>query len=281
MTDRRFLPAWGEVAHVSLRGQHQARVFTEGRRYRIATPLVDLRAAPGGARDRQLLTGAPFLALLWQGDGVFGRHEVDGYCGWIDAAALAPDGDWTHHLAVPASHLYPDPDIKSAARAALYMGARLAVTEQVGAMARSPAGWVPMRHLRPRGHHATDPVAVARGFLGAPYLWGGNSWAGIDCSGLVQAAFLACGLPCAADSDLQRRMPGKPVRAETARPGDLAFWPGHVALVSGPDRIIHANAHHMAVVEEPFSTAAQRIRETGGPEAVVHRILLQTSRETD
>lgn len=272
MTDRRFLPAWGEVAHVSLRGQHKAQSFTTGRRHLIAAPLADLRAAPGGARDRQLLTGAPFLALLWQGGAVFGRHEADGYCGWVDAAALGPDGEWTHHLAVPASHRYPDPNIKSPARAALYMGARLMITGQDGAMARCNAGWVPLRHLRPKGQHATDPVAVARSFLGAPYLWGGNSWAGIDCSGLVQAAFLACGLPCPADSDLQRAMPGEPIPAETAQPGDLAFWPGHVALVSGPDRILHANAHHMAVVEEPLSTAAKRIRADGGPEPVVRRV---------
>ncbi len=264
MNDRRFRPVWRGVAHDSLRGKVEGVRFTAGHRYRIATPLADLCAAPGGPLDRQLLTGAPFRALVWQGAAVFGFHEHDGYCGWVTARALGPDGDWTHWLAVPASHLYPAPDIKSPPRMPLYMGARLRVTGQDGALARTPGGWVPAAHLAVRDETQADPIAVARRFLGAPYLWGGNSWGGIDCSGLVQMAFLACGLDCPADSDLQRAMSGAVVAAGDERPRDLAFWPGHVALVSGPDSVIHANAHHMAVVEEPLSEVALRIRSAGG-----------------
>lgn len=270
--DRRFHPVCGGVAHESLRGQLRGARFTQGRRYRIAAPLADLCATPGGARDRQLLTGAPFRALLWQGGAVFGFHEGDGYCGWVTAAALGPDEGCTHRLVVPASHLYPAPDIKTPPRMALYMGAKLRVTGQHGALTRTAGGWVPTAHLAAQTEQAADPAAMARRFLGAPYLWGGNSWAGIDCSGLVQVAFHACGLDCPADSDLQRAMPGKAVTPGGEQGGDLAFWPGHVGLITGPDRIIHANAHHMAVVEEPLADAAVRIRATGGPDPVLLRV---------
>ena len=94
-------------------------------------------------------------------------------------------------------------------------------------------------------------------FLGHAYVWGGNSGRGIDCSGLVQAALLACGIPCPGDSDLQEAMPG--TVPDTPAPGDLIFWKGHVAMVSGENAIIHANAHHMAVVEEPMDEAIARI----------------------
>lgn len=270
--DRRFTPLWGQIAHESLRGRIVGVRFTEGTRYRIAAPLADLRAAPGGARERQLLTGAAFRALYWQGSGVYGFHEADGYCGWVEATALGREGpEASHFLAVPASHLYPAPSIKAPPRAPLYLGARLAVSGTENGFARCEAGWVPRRHLRQLGERLDDPVTVARGFLGTPYLWGGNSHAGIDCSGLVQVARLACALPCPADSDLQRAMPGQTVAADAALPGDLAFWPDHVGMISKAGQIIHANAHHMAVVEEPFDEAAARIRAGGGGEpALLH-----------
>ncbi|MCC5986780.1 MAG: C40 family peptidase [Pararhodobacter sp.] len=270
--DRRFTPLWGEIAHESLRGRIEGVRFTAGARYRIAAPLADLRATPGGARERQLLTGAPFRALLWQGRAVYGFHEADGYCGWVEAAALGRDGpEASHFLAVPASHLYPAPSVKAPARGPLYLGALLAVSGTESGFARCEAGWVPARHLRRLGEGPDDPVAVARGFLGTPYMWGGNSHAGIDCSGLVQMARQACGLPCPADSDLQRAMPGQTVAPDAAQPGDLAFWPGHVGLISEGGQIIHANAHHMAVVEEPFAQAAARILVGGGGEPALLR----------
>lgn len=265
--DRRFTPLWGDIAHASLRGRVDGMRFAEGRRYRIAAPLADLRAAPGGALDRQLLTGAPFRVLLWQGEAAFGFHEEDGYCGWVAASALGRDlGQASHFLAIPASHLYPAPSLKTRPRAPLYMGARLMVLGHEDDFARLDSGYVPARHLRALGDWLDSPVAVACQFLGSPYLWGGNSHAGIDCSGLVQLAFHACGLPCPADSDLQRAMPGSEVTLDAARPGDLAFWPGHVGLIGENDRIIHANAHHMAVVEEPLIEAVARIRDIGSGE---------------
>ena len=270
--DRRFTPLWGEIAHDSLRGQVDGLRFAAGRRYRIAAPLADLRVAPGGALDRQLLTGAPFRVLLWQGAAAFGFHEADGYCGWVTASALGRElGAASHFLAVPAGHLYPEPSLKVRPRGPLYMGARLAVLGHDGDFARLQGGFVPSMHVRALGDWLDDPVTVARQFIGSPYLWGGNSHAGIDCSGLVQLAFHACGLPCPADSDLQRAMPGVTVTLDAARPGDLAFWPGHVGLISEDGRIIHANAHHMAVVEEPLIEAVARIRDGGSGEPTLLR----------
>jgi cell wall-associated NlpC family hydrolase len=266
MTDRRFLRATDRVAHESLQGRIAGREFVPGRAAQIAVPLVDLCATPDGPRDRQVLMGTPFTVLEERGGHAFGFEGAHGYCGWLPLAALGPARDATHWLAVPASHLYPAPDLKRREIAALSLGARLMVEGEDNGFARTAEGWVWQRHLRPIGDWLGDPVAVARGFLGTPYLWGGDGYAGLDCSGLVHAARVACALPCPPDSDLQRALPGADIAEGAELPGDLVFWRGHVAMVSAPGVIVHANAHHMAVVEEPLAEAVERIEAAGsGP----------------
>ena len=264
MTDRRFLPATDRVAHESLRGRIEGRVFVPGRPARIAVPLVDLCTAPDGKRDRQLPLGTHFTVIEERGAHAFGFAGAHGYCGWLPVAALGPGREATHWLAVPASHLYPGPDLKLREIAALSLGARVTVEGDENGFARTPDGWVWLRHLRPLGDWLENPVTVARGYLGTPYLWGGDGYAGLDCSGLVHAARAACGLTCPPDSDLQRAMPGADIPAGEEQPGDLVFWKGHVAMVSAPGMIVHSNAHHMATVEEPLAPVTQRIEAAGG-----------------
>lgn len=264
-SDRRFLRATQGVAHDSLRGQVQADRFTPGTRHRIAAPLIDLCAAPDGPRDRQLPLGAGLTVLVQDRGWAFGFDDRDGYCGWVPATALGPDHAVTHRIAALSSHLYPAPDMKRRELIALPFLAQLRVIGTSGDFAETPLGFVPRQHLVPLADRRPDPVEVARMFLGVPYLWGGNSAAGIDCSGLVQAARSACGLPCPPDSDLQREMPGQDVPPLSEEPGDLIFWRGHVAMVSAPGMILHANAHHMTVAEEPLSGAEARIAARGDP----------------
>jgi cell wall-associated NlpC family hydrolase len=150
--------------------------------------------------------------------------------------------------------------------AALSFGARLTVLAEAGRFAETPEGFVPLVHLLPADSVMTDPVAVAEMFLGTPYLWGGNSRAGIDCSGLVQAALLACAIPCPGDSDLQARTVGTELAPDApSHRGDLIFWKGHVAMVADSHRLIHANGHAMATVHEPMAAALDRIAATGTP----------------
>lgn len=268
--DRRTTPFSGRIAHVSLRGRVQAEGFTEGTPMRVGQPLADLNRSPGGARDRQVLWGERLLVIDRQAGHAHVMAEKDGYCGWIAEAALIPDHPVTHRVRAPFTHLYPEPRVASREAATLPFAAQVQVLGGEGSFALTPFGHVPAAHLRPLGQHDPDPVAVAGGFLGTPYLWGCNSRAGLDCSGLAQAAMLACGIPCPGDSDLQAAAGREVAPDEALRPGDLVFWKGHVALVSGTDRIIHATAAFMAVVREPLSAAIARIAaEGGGP--VTHR----------
>lgn len=263
MTDRRLTPANGRVAHVSLRGKVEAARYVEGEPARLAVPLADLCASPGGARDRQVLMGAAVLVLDRADGHAFVQAEADGYCGWLAEGALAPARPATHWVAALATHLYPGPSIKLRERALLSLGARVTVTGGEGMFAATPEGFIPRQHLRALGDWAEDPVAVAESLLGTPYLWGGNSRSGIDCSGLVQLAFAACGRACPADSDQQARALGHPVDLAQVRRGDLFFWKGHVALACDASTLIHANGHSMSVAREGIKACLSRIAAAG------------------
>ncbi|PPB82305.1 NlpC/P60 family protein [Albidovulum inexpectatum] len=263
-SDRRLLPANGRVAHVSLRGKVAAETYVEGSQARIVQPVADLLAAPGGPRDRQLLWGEGVLVLDRAGGHAFVRSDRDGYCGYVAESALGPAWRPTHWVSAPATHLYPSPDMKRREVACISLGARLQITGREGGFARSLDGlFVPAQHLRELGAWADDPVRVAASFLGTPYLWGGNSRQGIDCSGLVQAALTACGIACPGDSDLQQML-GDPLPEDVPMTrGDLIFWKGHVAMAVSGTLLIHANAHRMAVTHEGIDEAIARIEAQG------------------
>lgn len=262
--DRRLTPFSGRIGHVSLQGRMTDVPLVEGSLQRVTAPLVTLRAKPRGAIDRQLLLGAELRLIDSQDDQGFVQSLRDGYCGWVPLAALGDALGATHVVASPATHAYPAPRVQAEPPLPLWLNARLQITDEDGAWSLSDQGWVPTRHLRPLDQPEADPVSVAERLRGAPYLWGGNSVAGVDCSGLVQLAFHACGRDMAADSDLQA-LTGQPLAGlEALQRGDLMFWKGHVALIAGPDRILHANGHTMDVAHEGLHAAITRIAAQGG-----------------
>ena len=263
--DRRLTPATARVAHVSLKGRLTSAVWTEGQRMQVQRPLVDLQQAPNGARERQLGYGEGFVVVDRDDGHVFGFAEKDGYCGWLPAADLGAFAEPTHWVASVGTHLYPEPRSSSPEIEALPMGARLQVRGRVDKWAETDAGFVPFSHLRVLGEWWTDPVALAEGFLGTPYLWGGNSRAGLDCSGLTQIAHQACGLALPGDADLQESAGTAIADGAALLRGDLIFWNGHVAMVVVGARLIHANGFAMSVSYEGIAACIARIGATEGP----------------
>ncbi|MEL0437897.1 C40 family peptidase [Phycobacter sp. K97] len=241
---------------------------------RINRPVVDLLRARGGLRDRQLLYGETVTVLSHDSHWAEIRASKDGYTGHVEASALDAPLQATHWVTAPATHAYEAADFKSRDLCALSFGSRVRVRAQTDRFAETELGHIPKVHLSPIDTRLSDPVSVAESFLGTPYLWGGNSRFGIDCSGLVQAALLACGLPCPGDSGPQERELGTALPAGSSyQRGDLLFWKGHVALVRDPGSIIHANAHDMAVATEPLETAIARIASQGDGPVTAHKRL--------
>ncbi len=279
--DPRVTPARADLAADYLRGKVQAARYVAGRVMEVVAPQAPLREAP--RPDSPLLTetlkGERVTIYDSNEEGwAWGQLAADNYVGWLPAHALAPEAAApTHTVAALRTLVFPGPSIKLPPLETLPLGAKLAIARLADRMAVTRSGgFVPVAHLRPTGDKEPDFVAVAERFVGTPYLWGGKTSLGIDCSGLVQVALSACGIACPRDSDMQEAVLGARVTGtadySTLARGDLVFWKGHVAIVCGRDSLIHANAHHMAVAIEPSAEAIARIRAGGSDISSVRRI---------
>jgi len=266
VTDRRTYPANVRVAHESLRGQIEGVTFKIGDKRSICAAVADLLASPDGDRDRQRMKGEPVTVLDTEGDWSFVICE-DGYVGYVHVADIGIVQDVTHRVATLATHGYADDDMKSPDIAHLPFGARLRVTDERRKFFETPFGFIPKKHLRPLDRPFQDPVTIAQLHFNVPYLWGGNSTLGIDCSGLIQAALTACNIPCPGDSDMQCDQLGTDIpEGAPLQRGDIIFWKGHVGMMVDDSTLIHANAHHMACRYEPIDQATLRINAQGdGP----------------
>ena len=277
--DPRVTPARADLAAKELEGKVSAARYVAGRVCEVVEPQAPLRPEPrpDAPLSTEALGGERVTVYDTNAEGwAWGQLESDRYVGWLPRSALAePGAPPTHKVAVPRTLAFPGPSIKLSPLQALPLGARLAVVRAQGRFAVTQSGaHVPAIHLAPLDAYAADFVAVAERFLGVPYLWGGKTTLGLDCSGLVQVALGACGISCPRDSDMQEAALGGAVSADLADPrrGDLIFWKGHVAIVRDRASLLHANAFHMAVVIEPIADAIGRIRGAGEEITSVRRL---------
>lgn len=256
-------------ASIALEGVAPAATYLEPKTRQLAVPSAAIRREPRATSEQmdQLLFGELFDVLEEEGGWAFGQARRDGYVGFVEAAALAGEAmETSHWVSALRTYAFSEPNIKSAPVGLYSMNALVAVEAREGRFAKGAGtGWFVADHLSPIGVGRTDPVEVAEQFLGAPYQWGGRESLGLDCSGLVQQALYACARSCPRDSDQQAEL-GAPVKPGALERGDLVFWKGHVAIVTGDNAIVHANAHHMMVAREPLDQAIERIRAAGAGE---------------
>ncbi len=262
--DRRINAVRDDLADAALAGTVVAPRFADGVFRHCTATTAMLHAAPDGdcVAVSQLLFGEIFVAFDLANGWAWGQCLHDGYVGWVSQSALgAVSGAVTHWVAASAP-VFAAPDIKARVVGTLPLNARIAGDSAPDGFVAAAGGFVHARHLRPVTDFAGDPVEVALGFVGTPYIWGGRTRDGVDCSGLTQAALRACGVFCPRDSDQQAAAFAVVDRDDRSR-GDLVVFPGHVGILLDSDTLLHANAYWMTTLAEPLSQVAERVAPTG------------------
>jgi cell wall-associated NlpC family hydrolase len=275
--DPRITPARPDLAAAFLKGKVAAERFAAGHAVQVSHGVVDLRAAPSfdAGLQTQLLFGEHFTAYESKDGWVWGQAALDGYVGYARSEHFGGLASPTHRIVSLSSPLLNAPDVKKGARDMLPMNAKLSVAEIGERFVRlSDGGCVFAGHIAPLDNRIPDWVAVAEQFVGVPYVWGGKTSAGIDCSGLVQTALEAGAIKSPRDTDMMEAQLGTSVPLDAGlQRGDLIFWKGHIGLMLDAARIIHANGYFMQVSVEPLALVRERtLAKEGVPVRAIKRL---------
>ena len=273
--DPRLTPANEIVACSTLKGKINHSNFVEAKNYQVNVSFVDLLGSPDSKRNRQLIYGSKVKYFSAAKGWAFIQNTYDNYVGYVPESTIASETQKTHIVTAPLAHVFMEPNIKSKNIEILPLAARVSGELIENGFLETELGWISVSQLKRKTELYKDPVEVSKLLQNTPYLWGGNTTLGIDCSGLIQISLLLCGIDCPGDSDQQMNTLGQNIDIGSPRKkGDILFWKGHVAWALNERQILHANAYHMATVIEEANEAIERIKKQDNNSVIAHKRLI-------
>ena len=268
MLDPREFAFRPTIAASYLQGIVAADQFSDGVVCSVTESVLPLKNKPNDQAERasEMLFGEKFIVYERQGAWAWGQSQTDGYVGFVKINGLSDQpASPTHEIKELKTFVYQRPDIKSPVIKELSMGSRVSLKEKgENFICLKEGGWIVKKHVVELNIKEASFIAVAKKYIGTPYLWGGRSSNGLDCSALVQLSLSRVGILAPRDTDQQEETVGCfcGKNPEGIEKGDLLYTQGHVAISSGRDLVLHANVHHMRVVEEPLQAFLSRLDET-------------------
>jgi hypothetical protein len=273
MADKRVTPARADLAAAHLKGAVDAPRYAEGEKFSVCVGRTSLRVRPSSdaAQDSELLFGEIFTVYDRAHGWAWGQAANDLYVGYVAEEALTAPFAAEVKVSALLAPVFPAADLKMPVRDLLPMNAAVPALAREGDYVKIGDGrYLHQRHVVPETEK--DFVTVAERFVGVPYVWGGKTAVGLDCSGLIQTALQAVGKAARRDTDMMEKVLGDAIALPEIRRGDLIFWKGHMGVMLDEKRLLHANAFHMAVAIEPLTEAVARIEKAAGPVTSVKRL---------
>jgi cell wall-associated NlpC family hydrolase len=264
--DRRLNAFRPDLAAEALKGKVDAARFVQGEPASVVAPVAPLRPHADLSRgiDTELLRGESLRVFDRANGFAWVQADFDGYVGYLPEDMIGAPIEPTHRIAAPRTFVYPEAELRKPVATALSMGSLVTVVGEAETRGTryfllADGGAVIAAHCIPVGETLGDDyVSIAARFVETPYLWGGRSGFGIDCSGLVQLSLMMVGRKAPRDSDMQASF-GEAIERGDLRRGDLVFWKGHVGIMEDEVTLLHANGHTMTVSRENFEAAVKRI----------------------
>ena len=272
MADKRLTPARSDLAAAHLKDMVDAPRYAEGEKFSVSRGRASLRVRPGddAAQDSELLFGEIFTVYDSAQGWAWGQAANDLYVGYVRQDGLTKPFKTETRVSALMAPVFPAADLKTPVRDFLPLNAAVPALGREGDYVNIGKGFVHQQHLG--AETQKDFVTIAERFLGAPYVWGGKTAAGLDCSGLIQTALQAVGKAAPRDTDMMEKALGDAIALCDVGRGDLIFWKGHMGVMLDAARLLHANAFHMVVAIEPLPEAVARIEKTAGPVTSIKRL---------